>query len=420
MAHVSVDAARAVLRANDRGGYTVPAARLYPFQWNWDAGFAALGFATFDEPRAWTELDTLFRGQWEDGLLPQIVFHAPSDDYFPGPAVWRTPPRDPATSGITQPPVHAIVVRRLLENAHAWRLAEARAERLYKKLVAAHDWWWRARDPGHTGLVHLLHPWESGMDNSPASDEALARVPMTTTTEIRRRDTGHVDPAMRPRDQDYRRFIHLVDRFADCGWDPARMWAASPFRVADIGVNAILLRAEEDLHALAGRFGTPGERARLAERVDAARRAVAATWSDELGVFRSVDFEGRAPIDAPTSAGFLPLLSGAPSLAQAAALAATLDRWAGPGDAILPSVPPDHPRHEPRRYWRGPIWAVVNWMVAEGFARHGEPASVRLRLRTRRLIERGGFAEYFDPRDGAGLGGGPFTWTAAVYLMLAG
>ena len=420
MSAVSIDAARAVMRANDRGGYTVPTPRLYPFQWNWDAGFAALGFGTFDEPRAWTELDTLFRGQWEDGLLPHIVFHAPSDDYFPGPAVWRTGTRTPPTSGITQPPVHAIVVRRLLDTARAGRLAEARAAQLYPKLLALHDWWWRARDPERTGLVHILHPWESGMDNSPAWDAPMARVPMTTATEIKRRDTGHVDPAMRPRDEDYRRFIHLVDVFADAGWEPQRMWAKSPFRVADIAVNAILLRADEDLHALAGRFGTPEERARLADRIDAARIAVAATWSEEFGVFRSVDFETRAPIDSPSSAGFLPLLSGAPSLGQAVALAATLDRWAGPRGAILPSVPPDHPRHEPRRYWRGPIWAVVNWLVAEGFARHGEPASVRLRLYTRKLIETGGFAEYFDPRDGAGLGGGAFTWTAAIYLLLAG
>jgi hypothetical protein len=313
-----------------------------------------------------------------------------------------------------------MVVRRLLEGARAGRLAEARAAQLYPKLLALHDWWWRARDPERTGLVHILHPWESGMDNSPAWDAPLARVPMTTKTAIARRDTGHIDPEMRPSDEEYRRFIHLVDVFADAGWDPERMWKASPFRVADVATNAILLRGEEDLHALAGRFGTAEERARLAARIDAARAAVAATWSEELGVFRSIDFEGRTPIDSPSSAGFLPLLTAAPSLSQAIALAATLDRWAGPGGAILPSVPPDHPRHEPRRYWRGPIWAVINWMVSQGFARHGEPAAVRLRLYTRKLIEQGGFAEYFDPRDGAGLGGGSFTWTAAIYLLLAG
>ena len=80
-----IEQARAILRRNDRGGYTVPTDRLYPFQWNWDSAFVAMGWATFDEARGFTEVERLLEGQWDDGLVPQIVFHAPSDDYFPGP-----------------------------------------------------------------------------------------------------------------------------------------------------------------------------------------------------------------------------------------------------------------------------------------------------------------------------------------------
>jgi hypothetical protein len=112
--------ARAVLRANDRGGYCVPTARLYPFQWNWDSAFVAMGWATFDEARGWSEIESLLKGQWEDGLVPQIVFHAPSHDYFPGPEVWgisRTPP----TSGITQPPVLATAATRLWQGRRTRR-----------------------------------------------------------------------------------------------------------------------------------------------------------------------------------------------------------------------------------------------------------------------------------------------------------
>ena len=96
-----VDDARAILRGNDRGGYCVPTARLYPFQWNWHFTFVAMGWGTFDEARAWQEITSLLKGQWEDGLIPQIVFHAPSDDYFPGPDVWgitRTPPTSASRS----------------------------------------------------------------------------------------------------------------------------------------------------------------------------------------------------------------------------------------------------------------------------------------------------------------------------------
>jgi hypothetical protein len=187
-----IEQARAILRHNDRGGYTVPTDRLYPFQWNWDSAFVAMGWATFDEARGLTEIARLLEGQWDDGLVPQIVFHAPSEDYFPGPAVWgvqHTPP----TSGITQPPVLASAVRRILDCARDQAAAEACVATIYPRLLASHRWWQRARDPDGSGLVSVLHPWETGMDNSPAWDAALARVPATTTTQVVRRDTTHVD-----------------------------------------------------------------------------------------------------------------------------------------------------------------------------------------------------------------------------------
>jgi hypothetical protein len=47
----------------------------------------------------------------------------------------------------------------------------------------------------------------------------------------------HVDAAMRPHEEEYLRFIHLVDLFRETEWEPARMMAASPFRVIDVGTT---------------------------------------------------------------------------------------------------------------------------------------------------------------------------------------
>ena len=71
--------------------YTVPNEKVYPFQWNWDSAFVAMGFAVLDIERAWTELETLFLGQWPDGMVPSIVFHKPATNYYPGPSAWGTP-----------------------------------------------------------------------------------------------------------------------------------------------------------------------------------------------------------------------------------------------------------------------------------------------------------------------------------------
>jgi hypothetical protein len=377
-----------------------------------------MGWATFDEARGFTEMERLLEGQWDDGLVPQIVFHASSDDYFPGPAVWRVE-HTPPTSGITQPPVLASSVRRMLDRARDRAAAETRVAAIYPRLAAYHRWWRRARDPNGTGLVATLHPWETGMDNSPAWDAALARVPTTTSTAVQRRDLAHVDAAMRPRGEEYQRFIHLVDLFRDVGWRPERMLAVSPFRVADIATNAILLRAERDLLVLAQRFGESGEAGEIADRAESMRSAIEGLWNARLGLFHSLDLIDRSPIEVATSAGLLPLYAGAADASRAEAMAATLRRWAGQVRCLVPSTAPDDARFDALRYWRGPVWAVVNWMIARGAAECGQSGLAdELRRATRAMIASGGFSEYFDPRDGHGIGGREFSWTAAVYLML--
>ena len=407
-----------ILRANDRGGYTVPTAGLYPFQWNWDSAFCAIGFLSFDEPRAWEELDSLFRGQWADGLVPHIVFHQPADSYFPGPEVWGTH-HNPPTSGITQPPVAAIAARRILDEAKDRTLAEARARALYPKLLAWHRWWAAARDPEGAGLVAILHNWETGMDNSPVWDTALERVPRTTSAYVRK-DLGHVDAAMRPRVEDYDRYVHLVETYRACGWEPKAMWRAAPFKVAHAGINAILLRAESDLLAVAEHFGSEMEQREIASRIERMEAAMRGLWSPAAKAFQSVDLISGERIPAATSAGFLPLLTDVPTTAQAEAMASEIRRWSGLARHGVPTVAPDDPAFDGRRYWRGPVWCIMNWLLADGLARHGlAEEAERVRAMTRALLLDKGFAEYFDPLDGAPCGGLGFSWSAAAGLAFA-
>src|SRR5512144_1262312 len=108
----------ATLDRNWRSGYTVPSPKLYPFQWNWDSGFIALGLAYHRPERAIEEIRSMFKAQWRNGMLPHIAFHRPDPNYFPGPDAWGTEklrkrPPDVLTSGITQPPVFAFVIERI-------------------------------------------------------------------------------------------------------------------------------------------------------------------------------------------------------------------------------------------------------------------------------------------------------------------
>ena len=406
--------AMAVLRANDRGGYTVPSAGLYPFQWNWDSCLVALGWARFDEARAWREIETLFAAQWPDGMVPHIVFRRDDPAYFPGPAVWATG-RRPASSGITQPPVAASCVRWLLEGARDRDRALAAVQRLFPKLLAWHAWFHSARDPEGRGWVVTVHPWETGMDNSPAWDAPLAAVtPPPDLPPYERRDLTHVDAAQRPTRAEYDRYMTLVRLFRELAYDPAAMVARSPFLVVDPATNAILLRADRDLALLAETLGEREARRRIEGWIARAEGALPDLLAEPgSGLWRAFDLRGGRPVEARTHAGFLALYAGLGD----ARLAGLARAWAGETRYALSSVPVGDPAFDRRRYWRGPVWPVTNLLLARGFAeRGGADLAERLRRDTAALIAGEGFREYFDPLDGTGLGGTRFSWTAAVWL----
>jgi hypothetical protein len=56
-------------------------------------------------------------------------------------------------------------------------------------------------------------------------------------------------------------------------------------------------------------------------------------------------------------------------------------------------------------------------MIADGLAAAGETEMAsRITRSSLDLIAESGFAEYYDPLSGDPLGGGRFTWTAAMVL----
>ncbi|SFR87397.1 MGH1-like glycoside hydrolase domain-containing protein [Sphingomonas jatrophae] len=413
------EAARAILRANDRGGYTVPNGRVYPFQWNWDSAFVAMGFDTFDRDRAWAEIESLFSAQWEDGFVPHIVFWKDDPGYFPGPAVWGTD-RTPMTSGITQPPVAATMLRQLWDSAVAAGEADtyrSRAAALFPKLLEWHRWFARNRDPEGRGIVVALHPWETGRDNSPEWDAPGEPIDITNVGDYVRRDTGHLDAKMRPTKLEYDRYLALVQYGRAQGWDHARIAATNPFRVADVGMSMMLLRANRDLLALAEALGRGADAEELRGLIARAEAGIGWLWDEAKGTWCSRDLLTGRHSGFVTSASFLSFYAGVSDPAKDAAMLAHLERIAGRVAHLMPSLDPDDPGFQMIRYWRGPVWAVVNWMIGTGLAEAGHAGSAaKVRQDTLDLIARNGFYEAFSPIDGTGSGGDDFSWTAAIWL----
>ena len=404
------DQARMILTRNDRGGYTVPTAGLYPYQWNWDSAFAAWGYSTFDVERAWLELETLFSGQWDDGMVPHIIFHRRESGYFPGPDVWATG-RTPPTSGISQPPVAAILARRVFEANPG--IGRPRLASLYPRILAWHRWWRRHRCP--TGVVAVTHPWESGRDNCPEWDIGMANVDGSGVGAYVRNDIDHVDPSMRPGKRDYDRYLAILHFGRGCGWDQDEIVARGPFLVTDPATTFVLLRANRDLAVVARALGEdPGEPEQWAAELEAALPDI---WNDDLQSHDALDLRTGRFANTLGSGAFLAWLAGIEHPAMEARLMAAWDRVR----YGIPSSDPAAPGFDARRYWRGPSWPVMNALVAIGFHDAGRMAEAeRLRAETVDLIARNGFYEYFDPYDGTPCGGRDFTWTAAIWLAWAG
>ncbi len=410
-----VENALAILRENDRGAYTVPTRGLYPFQWNWDSCLTALGLGHHDEDRAWREIETLFGHQWPDGMVPHIVFHVPDDGYFPGPDVWRTK-RPVPTSGITQPAVAGFAVRRLFERARDPAMAAARARPLLAAIDRWHQWFFAHRDPAGEGLVAIIHPWESGRDNSIDWDEALARVPRDGIEPYARRDLQHADAAHRPTDADYDRFVWLLERFRGLGWDNARLHDASPFQVVDPGFNAILIRSCHDLAALAERLGDDELAARNRAFAERGLAALESLWSEAAGQYLACDRTTGRLVESCSIGGLLAAFAPIPAR-RAEALGRRIAALGERAGHLVPSHDPADARFDARRYWRGPIWLICNYMIADGLAAAGEDVIARrIGADSIDLIGKSGFAEYYDPLTAEPCGGGRFTWTAAMVL----
>jgi glycogen debranching enzyme len=398
-------AARDILRLNDRGGYTVPTEGLYPYQWNWDSAFAAMGFAQFNVDRAWVEFETLFSGQWDNGMVPHILFHQVDEGYFPGPEMWKSVGPIPS-SGITQPPVAATMVRLVFERNP--NVGLARLASLYDKIVAWHDWFmaWRLDQ----GAVCTTHPWETGRDNAPDWDGAMAAIDPVGVGEYRRRDTSHVDSEMRPTREDYDRYVWLVQRGARLNWDDAAMLQDTPFRMADPSMTFTLMRAQRDLAELGRSLGR--DVSTIEGQIAKLESGAQTLWNETLGCYDSRDTRTGEWANSISNASFLCWYGGLPAPQMRAVLTHVLE-----GVTYgVPSFTPHDPKFEAKRYWRGPVWAVMNMLIGMGLDEMDLPEGQVLREGTADLITKHGFSEYFDPLDGSPAGGGTFTWTAAVWL----
>ncbi len=422
------------MQKNRRNGYTVPCASLYPFQWNWDAGFHALGWMYIDPVKAMDEIRSMFKGQWDNGMLPHVVFHEVNDNYFPGPDIWKInlskfSPKSIKTTGITQLPVFGFILERMIQVSDLQQLNISDfVKEIFPKIVASHRYLYEYRDPYNEGLPCLFHNWES-TDNSPIWDAVWDEMDLSNARDVSafRKDNKKVDASMRPTDLDYKRYIYLIDLLVNSSYQEDKIVKSHPFLVQENMFIALLIRSNEALINIGKRFDwcvKDLEGWQLKSKTNFNNKF----WCREENFYYPFDLNANNLIKKDIVGALVALFAGIPSAKQAGHLITKMnDEFIQHADWFLcPSYSSSAIDFDAKRYWRGPLWPNVNWLLYHGLLRYDfVDLANKVKEQTVFLIENYGMFEYFDPTpeekninniNHKGLGGPDFSWTAAVYL----
>jgi hypothetical protein len=371
--------ARSVLDRHWRGeGYTVPNATTYPYQWLWDSCFHSIAWADLgDAERGTRELAHVFRNQDDSGFVPHVDYEADPDALS---SFWGRR----GASSITQPPMYGHAAAELQRRGVA--VPDETVERAVRGVrVLLED---RERDDA-TGLVTIVHPWESGADDSP------------------RWDHWDVDGSW------YDTKGSLLD-------DVTRSAIGSPvanpnFGAAPVSFNALLAFNAEELAQT-----IDDELLRVQARDLVA--AIDARWDDDLATWVDGGPSATTSGRIRTLDALIAVLPSRPPTADESAvdraLALCVDGGAYGGPFGPAGVHRAEPSFRPRAYWRGSAWPQLTYLLWVAARRRGRPdVAEALAQRAAAGAQASGFAEHWDPDDGTGLGARPQSWTALAAVM---
>lgn len=436
--------AKLTLEKNWNGRFTIPSPTLYPHQWSWDSGFIAIGNSYYHTEWAIKEIEFLFDAQWKNGMVPHIVFNENEKTYFPSADFYEITRSDNApthigTSGMTQPAVHAISCYYIYENSEDKTKAKEFLNRIYPKLKAFHRFLMTDRDPEMSGLVTILHPWESGLDDSPSWDEPLSRINMNEKDlpKFKRLDIIAVggESETIPSDWEYNRFIYLIELMKKDNYDQKKMYQRFPFKIKDIVFSSILYVANKYMLRIADIIGKEEQdKAEIRQWMsrteqnfykyffpsDQSQKKLGA---NEQSLFYDYDLVTRRQIKKKTVASLIPIYTGLIPKEEAQVLLSwiTHAHFCGEGSSChvptIPSTDLEVSYFKPITYWRGPVWINTNWMIWLGLLEYGFKQEADLiKQGVLELAENHGFREYYNPYKGKGLGGKDFSWSAALVI----
>jgi glycogen debranching enzyme len=291
----------------------------------------------------------------------------------------------------SQPPMASLCVWKIHQRYPDDRkfLAET-----YPKLVLWHDWWLKYRNAMHDGLL------EWGSSNGGFQDAQF-----------------------------------------ETGWDDNLHYAGAHMRGSTMDAYSIDLSSmwsmdTKYLALMAGFLGHASDAARFrSEHAAMNRRINARLWNSNLNVYCSRFWDDPAARPAlPSNPGvfltrltpmnFYPLSAGVPDRARAQlALQVLTDPKKFWGQYLLPTLAYDDPDYHQQEYWRGDVWAPVNYIVWQGIKQYASPAQITefadrsVELFMKNWVAQGVCSENYLSTDGTWNHDPHYTWGALLDLI---
>lgn len=285
---------------------------------DWDTFFTALMVSCESKDLAYSNIRAIIREATDRGFIPNF-----------GSSSGKSEDR-------SQPPVGSYCVLRVyLQHRDKWILEDT-----YEALKRWHEWWFTARDGNKNGLLEWgsdkigIERWhyndlqaakfESGLDNSPMYDDVIFN-----------KDTNTME-------------------------------------LDDVGLNSLYALDSWSLSKIARELGRYEDELKYIEEFYQMRRRInSLLWDRASGIYKNRYWDGKFS-DRLSPTCFYPLLAGIPTkeMAEYMINKYLLNREKFWGDYVIPSTPKDDPAFKDNNYWRGRIWAPMNFLVYEGLRRY--------------------------------------------------
>jgi len=265
-----------------------------------------------------------------------------------------------------------------------------------------HHYLLKYRDPRNHHLVGLIHPDESGEDNSPRFDSALAMISRQNIDE----NFDHRKVLIK----NFRNYHFAIKNRMD-----RRHW------VRDVPFNAILVRNLRAQASIAEVLGLHDQAKWARAQAEAVKNAMRKIMMDDQGVMYSTMGRMYQPIKIKTWAIFSPLFANLLTESEADNLVHKYleNEFEFATHYTVPTVALNESSFNPGGFWRGPIWMATNWFIVKGLQDYGYNSQAQKIIdQSLELLKISGFREQFNPLTGEGYGAHDFTWGCLVMDML--